>query len=339
LPAFRKWFLVLWIAINAADVGWIYYYVKFATIPNPHTVANDVAPHWIGFYVMMYIFGFFWGCVNIFVWYLYFMNSSSFLNRLSKSSDNGPPSRVVRIIWYLLHALIVLPCAAIMCFGPFFSPWAGLKLRQQYVAKHACEIFKLPVDAILEGRHYKSPGQAQVVLYLQNNGIPSHNYLLSGSEDAGYFSLTAVENFVPYALVQNLTYNLAQHSLSANCVADGTALINATTTGTPCMQGFFKFDANSPLEITTNDTRTGTVSTLRAIDAGWSFSKSDDSPNFLIKDANGLAVRSAVTIPGACYKRKVCLASDPGIDMLVSLALALPQQDAYSQACTMPSSG
>jgi hypothetical protein len=87
----------------------------------------------------VYFFGFFWGCVNIFVWFLLYLPVAwKWISPNGKSTNVRPHQSEKPIYsshrlwwWWALHALVVLPIAVIMALGPFFSPSIGVKLAQK----------------------------------------------------------------------------------------------------------------------------------------------------------------------------------------------------------------
>ena len=98
----------------------------------------------------MFIFGFAWGCVNIFAWFCYFAAAFGWL-----SERNPPPyqarypvkpvsepqtqsfttklrtSKVFGAEFIFVHIFILFPVAVIMALGPFFSPFAALPIVQR----------------------------------------------------------------------------------------------------------------------------------------------------------------------------------------------------------------
>jgi hypothetical protein len=312
--------------------------------------------------IKVYIFGFFWGWVNVFIFYLYFSYAFGWLDprpyrrnmemhNLGQNDEeirqpDAPPnpilnSRAFDHVWEAVHILIILPIAIIVSLGPFFSPYIGIKIAQREAWLHRCDPFA--VEVILAGRAYSSPISTLPVasFYFWANGTRSqyYEYSLSQSDNdtnTWYFALTQVTPGVNipapvYPLISNVSYQFDTDELSAVCTAGPDAPANDTTS---CMQGSFD---TSYLSFTTNDTRTGVVITLRAIDTQWEFS--EDAPSFLLKNSQGqTAVRTAVTEPEHCTFLKMCLANDTGVDMIPPVGLALMQQDIYSRICSKPSS-
>lgn len=68
------------------------------------------------------MFGFCWGIVNIGIFWIYFSSDAGF---------GSTSNRRISATRWLFNVVIVLPIAAVMCLGPFFSPFAGLSLAQK----------------------------------------------------------------------------------------------------------------------------------------------------------------------------------------------------------------
>jgi hypothetical protein len=202
---------------------------------------------------------------------------------------------------------------------------------------------------VLDGRSYYSPGYQVPIasFYFWQNGIRTKFYeykiFQDDSMDIWHFGLRRVipQVTVPlevYPLAWRLSYDFVNNTLSANCATDPNSPTNATT---PCMQG--SFNPGSFFSFSINDTRTNTVSNLRAVDKDWAFS--NDAPSFILRDVQpddtlgDIAVRTAVTQKGNCTALKLCLARPTGMDMLAPLGLALLRQDGYAKLCTTPDGG
>jgi hypothetical protein len=209
---------------------------------------------------------------------------------------------------------------------------------------HRCDSF--PVEVILNGRSYYSPqGEMPVAsFYFWQNGVRVKYYeygLTQNGDDMDtlHLALTRVEPGVPaglYPLVSDITYQLVNQTMSASCGSNPDTLANATTL---CMDGSFNDDQF--LSFTTNDTRTNTITTLRAVDKQWKFAF--DAPSFELKEVQhdnslgNIALQTAVTERGHCNALKIC-SSGTGIDVLAPVGLTLLQQGKYGAVCTMPSS-
>ena len=83
--------------------------------PNPRIAVNITHSGWNGYKVMMFMFGFAWGCVNLAVFWGYFCTGFAF----------GSGRQTIFTIF------IVAPIAVVLILGPFFSPWVALPLAQK----------------------------------------------------------------------------------------------------------------------------------------------------------------------------------------------------------------
>jgi hypothetical protein len=126
--------------------------IHAATHPNPKTAVNRTGSGWKGYYVMsksrlepciriavlahipnVYIFGFFWGCANIFAWFLLSSKAFGWFSRTHTRSHKWGgimDSNALLMAWYPIFALVIFPLAVIMSLGPFFAPFIALKISQ-----------------------------------------------------------------------------------------------------------------------------------------------------------------------------------------------------------------
>jgi hypothetical protein len=138
-----------------------------------------------------------------------------------------------------------------------------------------------------------------------------------------------------YPLVQDVSFDFANGSFSASCVSSQT-----NTTTTPCIDG--SFNLYGSLSFATTDLQTNTTSRMRSVDPF--IITNDDAPNYLLRDVEvddslgGIALQTAVTEPGNCATLKVCLAREPGGDVLAAVGLTLKQLSAFAIYCTTPNS-
>jgi len=91
-------FVVIWLLVNALYAVWIY----FSTNPNPRSGANKTHTGWKGFCVMMYIFGFLLGLVNIGSWLAYFSAVFGWLSERSETTS----SDIFRKFWHPAQILV-----------------------------------------------------------------------------------------------------------------------------------------------------------------------------------------------------------------------------------------
>ncbi|KAJ6469331.1 hypothetical protein C8R45DRAFT_428778 [Mycena sanguinolenta] len=159
-PAPRKrWLTALlvcaWICINVLDAVWITYYIRSATNPNPRTIVNKSHPGWQAYYLLMYVFGFFWGCVNIVVWMWYFQSADNYPRTRFGAGHDSMLSQIVRFLGKWGRIGILVPVAVIMGLAPFFSPVIGEKIAQQQAWLHRCDSFN--GEVVLSGLFFNSP--------------------------------------------------------------------------------------------------------------------------------------------------------------------------------------
>jgi hypothetical protein len=280
--------------------------------------------HWQRAQSAVYVIGFVLGCVNIFMWYRYFTYAHGWYVRPARvpyRRNWGDRPRAFYAIVIVVHILIIWPLAVFMCLGPFFSPWLGLRIAERQAWIHRCDSFA--VEVVLGGVSNYSPTSepaiASFYFWQNKQRVKFFDFNLTQSQDEAAvwdFVLGHVEtgiNIPPqaYPLVQTVSYNFLAGggTLSAMCAASPDSPANETT---PCMVG--SFSDGDVLSFTTNDTRTGTVTVLQAVDKSWFFP--EDAPNFILKEIqpnNGQdAVRTAVTEPGHCQV-SVCSARAPEI--------------------------
>jgi len=249
---------------------------------------------------------------------------------------------------YFLRFLIIA-LAVIMCLGPFFAPLIGLKISQAHAWNHRCDQF--PVEVILDGRPYydsikENPSNA--TFYFGQPGRRTEYYkygMTQDNNDTTIWHLRLRNVTIPpdldpvyHPLAQDLSYRFANNSITATC----TTNTSSSAVTVPCMEGSFN-GGGKALNLTINDTRTGVVTKLRAVDKGvWApVPAADDAPSVLLRevqpdDSLGSidVLRTAVTMKGKCSKLKLC----QGIDLLAAVGRILKAQDDYSYVCTTPNS-
>lgn len=299
----------------------------------------------------VYIYGFLLGLVNIAVWLRYIRRCFTSLRPLRK-------------LKYLFRFLIVV-LAVIMCLGPFFAPFIGLKITQRvsgyaiYCANtlinpqtkwdRGCDS-GFPVEVILDGRSYydsvkENPLVASFYFGTQP-GRRTQYYTYGMTQDDNdttiwHLRLSNV-NIPPdldpvyHPMAQDLSYRFANHSVSATCT---------TNTSVPCMEGSFS-DGGNALSLAIKDLGTGIVTKLRALDKGvWAPVPADDAPSVILRevqpdDSLGSidVLRTAVTMQGDCTRLKICLSGERRIDLLAAVGLILRAQGNYAYLCTSPNS-
>jgi len=91
-------------------------------------MSSGIANH--TFFVPVYVWGFYWGVVNIFVCGLVVFIAHRWY-RLRMAAAQPRLSSVFRVSWYLLCGLVIFPAVAIISLGPFFGPQVALKITQK----------------------------------------------------------------------------------------------------------------------------------------------------------------------------------------------------------------
>jgi hypothetical protein len=279
----------------------------------------------------VYLYGFFFvGLVNVAVCWRY-------LRRFFTLTSH-------RILNYFLGLLLIVT-AIIMCLGPFFAPFVGLKIAQSRAWGGRCDS-RFSVEVILDGRPYYDSikGNPSVASFYfgPQAGRRTIGYYYEMTQDDNdttiwhlrLSNVTTDLNPVYHPMAQDLSYRFANHSVVATCT---------NTSSSACMEGSFNYAG--ALNLTINDLRTGIVTKLRALDKGdWAPVPADDAPSVLLREVqpdNSLGsievLRTAVTMPGKCTRLKLCLARE-GIDLLAAVGLILKAQDDYAYICTTPNS-
>lgn len=88
--------------------------VQTIIFPVPHTILNRTGSAFTGYSVMMWIFGFFWGIVNLCMGYVY-------VNILANRGQQGP--RKANLCLFFSIVFIGLPIYAFLVIMPFFGGW------------------------------------------------------------------------------------------------------------------------------------------------------------------------------------------------------------------------
>ncbi|EMD40472.1 hypothetical protein CERSUDRAFT_111071 [Gelatoporia subvermispora B] len=347
--------LLAWIGVNIADGFWVYYYVVTSIDPDPRTAVDRTNSGFIAFYVMMWIFGFIWGCVNLMVWWGYY-----------KAVHDEPSSRGLgglRIFIGLFSTFIALPLALFMIIMPFFGAWIVTPLAASHFWNHACDGY--PMYAILDARSYNQPDYVPNVarFYLASSTSSIFTYDI-GSPDGADFWFFHLREFdtdqssIPldnYPTLQSVEYDFINSAVSGNCtVPSGTSEDNTTTTaclhGSFSTSGFFFFNITSSVPLNTSSpSSTSPESTLlRSQDKNWIFNNGAPALTLRTLDSSGdlgqTILRTATTAYKDCTQLKVCLAGldgSPagavGAEVLAPLGIILMNQDNSAIQCTTPS--
>jgi hypothetical protein len=195
------------------------------------------------------------------------------------------------------------------------------------------------VEVVLEGEWKHSPKTQPSVasFYFWQDGMRTKffEYAISRGETVdkwGFNLRRIVESDIPehfYPLLQQVSYDFFNNTVSGNCVTRGS------TTATPCLTG--TFDLGEILSFSLTDTRVlgvSTVSNFRAVDPYWV--TTDRAPSVMLRRvdlSNGrfgdIALMTAVTKPGHRNCLKICLARESGVDMIAPIGILLLRLDDY----------
>jgi len=308
-----------WLLINGADAVWIYFYIYASIHPNPRIPVNITHSGWTGYIVMMFLFGWVWGCVNLAVFWGYFSSSFAF--------DSGRQG--------MFSLFVVAPIATVLILGPFISPFIALPLAQRTAWIHGCDGY--PIQIVIDAKAYNGPSyQPNIASYFQGY-TPLYSYdIFQSSADQWSFNIRTINSpdlaqnhSAPlYPSISNITYDFIYNTVSANCTFPSS---NTTST---CVTG--SFNPNNYLSFNLTDLRSNSTTYLHAVDKEWAFG--DDAPSVILKDSNGVEViRTDVTKKGDCTQLKLCAAQDSGAGITVPVGLILMRQMDYSVYCTTPS--
>jgi len=234
-----------------------------------------------------------------------------------------------------VHLLIILPIAAIMCLGPFFAPFVGVKIAQREAWDHRCG--PNDIEVVLEGPRYDLPTQSPVASFWGPGDNRTKFYSYSMALDADktlHFrqdSLPVDAANRPFSLsVTDISY-FDNHTFAARCGDVG------------CYVGSVNDTGRLGLDVTDTHTWSQTVTRFRAIDDQWAPTPADDAPNFLLKQVKpdgslGDPVLHTV-VTNHCTQLKMCWKTKESVDpLLAAVGLALSRQAAYSLICTIPNS-
>ncbi|KAJ6580563.1 hypothetical protein DFH09DRAFT_1146135, partial [Mycena vulgaris] len=242
-PLRRHWRLLPpWLIINGLDTVWITFYIRAAD-PNPRTAVNRSHAGWQAYYLLMHVFGFFWGCVNIVVC-LWYVQAARAPVRI-RSGKGVARSNVLHYGWKCARILVFVPFAVILGLGPFFSPVIGVRRAQEQAWRHRCDSF--PVEIVLTGLSFNSPNTATPVasFFFRQNGVLDNQYEYSLTNDGVDPALWCFAPAPGQALTigQTVTYDVANSSLVATCAGS----TSQCTQGSFDESGFLSFTLNNSL--------------------------------------------------------------------------------------------
>jgi hypothetical protein len=248
-------------------------------------------------------------------------------------------------LWVIVHLFVVIPIAIVMCLGPFFSGFVAESVIRPRIYKHGCDSY--PVEVVLSGRAYGAARQIvpMATFYYWQNGARTQYYQYSISQedddpDVWHFNLRTVTPNITipteaYPLVWQMSYNFLNNTITGNCATGPDTPKNGTV---PCMNG--SFDPVNFFAFSIDDTRTNTVTKLRAIDK--TYTLKSEHPAYILRQVQpdnslgSIFQKTTVTSGSKCSSLKVCSARLNGPEILAPLGLALLAQDNYATACTTP---
>ncbi|KAJ7809190.1 hypothetical protein B0H14DRAFT_2379912, partial [Mycena olivaceomarginata] len=288
------------VLVNVLDAIWIIYYIRSATEPNPRTAANKSHAGWQAYYLMMYVFGFYWGCVNI---------------------------------WG--SVVVLLPISVIMGLGPFFAPVVGIKLIQKQAWLHRCDLFS--GEVVLNGLSFTSPRDATPVAsfyFRQPNGNLEKQYDYGLTQDGTNQSLwhfALLPAFQPLIQIQSVTYDFDNFTFVSTCPGNTSQCSQGSFKDT----GVLELSITDPFNSTIAHLR----AVDKGWDYGKSDDAPSYILKQVEADGSlgNVVVRTAVTQPEHCNSLKLC-ANNADIATLAPVGLTLFRQNEYSKVCSTPNS-
>lgn len=346
----------LWLLVNVADAWWIYFYVQGTVNPVPHTAVNHSASAWTGYKVMMWMFGFVWGVVNMcMAWTL--------LATTSANSGKG----VAKFLWVTFLIFVGIPLAILVTIMPFFGPWIVVPIVQRQIWIHGCDNY--PMMVILDAKSTDDARYVVNVAYFFDNTptfSPTHlfTYEITNPDDGDVwlFSLRtwdSPQSDIPtdmYPTLQQVYYDFVDDSLSGNCTLRNPISPLTNTTTLPCMTGHFdpgnhlSFDVSSSVPLnTTFSTEAQSVPVMNASlgihDNDWDYAGEAPAARLQEKNEDGslgfLVLKTTVQKPSDITELKVCVAGPEGreggtvsAEVFAPLGLMLMRQADYALDAT-----
>lgn len=133
--------------MNVADAWWIYFCesqlftiqrsltvptdVQTSVFPVPHTILNRTGSAFLGYSIVMWIFGFGWGIVNLWMGYLYL---------IIFENTERQWSRRAQLYWFFSLVFVGFPVYAFFCIMPFFGAWIITPLVHKVCPSLACQL-------------------------------------------------------------------------------------------------------------------------------------------------------------------------------------------------------
>lgn len=98
---------------------------------NPHTAVNISHSSLKGYTVMMFLFGFLWGCINTLVVcvVVFPIFEDDTVDTDHKVNDKGVTT--TQCFFKTLIMILIVISSPVLILGPFFSPWIALPLAQK----------------------------------------------------------------------------------------------------------------------------------------------------------------------------------------------------------------
>lgn len=320
--------------------------VQATVNPIPHNAINHSGSAFAGYEAMMFIFGFVWGCINIWACCAWVVQISNW------EHPQGSFGKTVISSFYIF---IGVPLFLLLAIMPFFGGWIVVPIVQKVCAfksplpcadsafqqtwNHGCDSY--PMVAILDAKSYNDPSYVVNVAHFYantpsaSNSNPLFTYEITNPDDGDIwlFSLRefdAAQSSIPlaqYPTLQAVHYNFVDDSLSGNCTLPTSTAANASTSVVPCMTGSFNqggrlafnFTSAVPLNSTLASAYPAGVANattaLMIPDKEWDVSGDAPALNLQQVDADGrlgaVVVKTTVTKPGDTTELKVCVGGVP----------------------------
>ena len=176
--------------------------------------------------------------------------------------------------------------------------------------------------------YYRSQTNNSVLEFYFEYSLVTNTTVTPGSHNSQYlvFNPPLGSSFIP-PNISAVTYDVQKQAVSATCAKGLCAFGNYST---------------APyLSFTLQNSSTGVITQLRAVNKQWKFS--NDAPSVVLRypdsgdKPGGIALQSAVTQRDHCETLKVCLSSrTPDFATLAPLGVLLMAQQTYAEYCLQP---
>lgn len=101
--------------------------VQGSVNPVPRTVINHSSSAWTGYEVLMWMFGFVWGVVNMCVTWM--LLAAAF-------AQSKTVTGILKFPWVTFLILVGIPIAILFTIMPFFGPWIVTAIVQRVSFQH-----------------------------------------------------------------------------------------------------------------------------------------------------------------------------------------------------------